>query len=89
MPSIQLEGIRAATTDDGAATSGVGCFSNSQSHSPADPNPFRTDFMPRAFFAPLNQLRVCDALIFTEQSCRSGAGLKVGYKYGALTEPLS
>jgi hypothetical protein len=46
--------IRGATTGDGAVTGGAGGFSNSQSHSPAEPNPFRTDFMPRAFFAPLN-----------------------------------
>ena len=44
----ELEGILRAT-DDGSATSGVGCFSNSQSHSPADPKPFRTDRMERDF----------------------------------------
>jgi hypothetical protein len=36
-PSIQLEGMRDAGSAGGSTTSGAGCFSNSQNHSPADP----------------------------------------------------
>src|SRR5215831_20718347 len=87
-PSIQLEGMRGATSSDGVATSGVGCFSNRQSHSPSDPNPLRTDWMLRDFFARLNGFRMGDALTVAEQPCVSGRSLELRYKYATLGEPL-
>jgi hypothetical protein len=43
-------GMRSAGSAGGSTT----CFSNSQNHSPSDPNPLRTDPIPRDFFALLN-----------------------------------
>jgi hypothetical protein len=49
--------MRDAASGSGSATADeVDCFSNTQNHSPADPNPLRTDRIPSDSFALLNGL---------------------------------
>jgi hypothetical protein len=83
-PSIQLEGMRGATSGGGSATSGTGCLSNSQNHSPADPNRLYTE----GLFCSFERFRMGDVPTAAEQPCRSGRSLKLRHKDRALGEPL-
>jgi hypothetical protein len=80
--------MRGAGSAGGSTTSGAGCFSNSQNHSPAEPNPLRTDRIPTDLFCPFEQLRICDGLSATEQAYYSGRRLKHRDKYRTLAESL-